>query len=121
MEKGILYATTRPTSPHREDEYHRWYDEQHLGDIIACDGFRLARRYEPIEIPATGELGASGDGPPSEREFVAVYDLEAEDLGAAVASMLEQIESGAIALSDDLATDPPPKLVLLRELSEARG
>jgi hypothetical protein len=114
MERGILYAITRPSSPEREGEYHRWYNEQHLADILTCDGYRLARRYEAVGTPVLGQ----GVEPTTDEGFVAIYEIEAEDLSAAVENMLSQVQSGAIPLSDALGTDPPPQMILFRELAE---
>ncbi len=31
MPKGIIYVETMPASPDREAEYHKWYNDTHLG------------------------------------------------------------------------------------------
>ena len=37
MAKGIILVETRPSSPEREQEYNTWYDEVHLGELVALD------------------------------------------------------------------------------------
>lgn len=32
-----------------EEAFHRWYDETHLPDILACPGWLSARRYRCLE------------------------------------------------------------------------
>lgn len=47
--------------PDHEDEFNRWYDEEHFPERVACPGFLTARRF------------ASADGAP---KYLAIYDLE---------------------------------------------
>jgi hypothetical protein len=44
-----------------EDEFNRWYNEQHLPDFVACPGFLRASRYESVA---------------GEPRFYALYDIE---------------------------------------------
>ncbi|EUA30510.1 hypothetical protein I553_4767 [Mycobacterium xenopi 4042] len=46
--KGILYVESRPSSPDRDAEYNSWYDEIHLPQLMALDGFVSARRLRPV-------------------------------------------------------------------------
>ncbi|NDG66732.1 MAG: hypothetical protein EBY23_07430, partial [Actinobacteria bacterium] len=34
-----------PLTPADTDEYHRWYSQQHLPDVLACPGFIRAQRF----------------------------------------------------------------------------
>jgi hypothetical protein len=61
-----------------EDEYNKWYDEEHLPDVLSVDGFVAARRF--LAVPSVhGEL--------PEHRFLAVYELETDDLPAALAAL----------------------------------
>ncbi len=42
---SALYVVQTNAVPGREEEFDRWYDGQHLGDVLALDGFARARRY----------------------------------------------------------------------------
>ena len=48
MAKGIIYVETRPSAADREREYNTWYDEVHLPELVALDGFVSARRLRPV-------------------------------------------------------------------------
>lgn len=100
MARGIFYVETWPSSPEREAEYNQWYDSVHLDDVCAVDGFVAARRYAPV--------GPEG-GP-----YVAVYDIEADDLEAAVQDLLAAFDAGRFRMSESIQTDPPPVTKLLR-------
>jgi hypothetical protein len=103
MPKGILYIESRPTSPERLGEYHTWYNETHLREVVGLDGFVSARRFSPVD----------DDGP-----FVAIYEIEADDLQAVFASLGEAAMRGDLQMSGAMQMDPPP-MVRLLELTAA--
>ncbi|WP_067662699.1 hypothetical protein [Nocardia miyunensis] len=102
MARGILYVETRPSAPQRTAEYHTWYDETHLREVVAMDGFVSARRLEPI----------TDDGP-----FVALYEIEADNLQAVADRLFAAAVGGALHMSDALCTDPAPVVRLLRTIT----
>ncbi|WP_416566223.1 hypothetical protein [Nocardia testacea] len=102
MPKGILYVESRPSSPEKLAEYHRWYTETHIGEMLDIDGIVSARRLEPL----------AGDG-----SFIALYEIEAEDLEAVQARMGARARSGEMSKPTAVQSDPPPTVRLLRELS----
>jgi hypothetical protein len=100
--KGVFYVESWPSRPEREAEYHSWYNEIHLPEVVALDGFVSARRLAP----------ADGKGP-----FVALYEMEADDLQAAADNLQRVIERGDLRLSDVLQTDPMPVMRLLKTIT----
>jgi len=58
--KSILLALM-DVDPSHEDEFNRWYDEEHLPERMACPGFLSGRRYISVE------------GAP---KYLAIYELE---------------------------------------------
>ena len=38
MPKGIIYVETMPVSPDREADYHKWYNDTHLAQILRSKG-----------------------------------------------------------------------------------
>ena len=101
MPKGIIYVETMPASPDREAEYHKWYNDTHLEQILSIEGIVSARRREP----------ASGDGP-----FIAIYELDCDDLDAAVQRMGELGASGKLTGMENLAMNPKPVPHVYREI-----
>ncbi|WP_213571227.1 DUF4286 family protein [Rhodococcus sp. USK13] len=99
MAKGIFYVETWPSAPEREADFHTWYDTIHLPEVVALDGFTAARRLSPV----------NDDGP-----FVAIYEIEADDLQAVVDNLLEAATNGGLRMSDSLQMDPEPNVRLLR-------
>ncbi len=91
MPKGIIYVETMPVSPDREAEYHKWYNDTHLAQILSVEGIVSARRFAPTD----------GDGP-----FIAIYELDCDDLDAAVQRLGELGASGKMTGLENLAMDP---------------
>ena len=101
MARGIIYLETRPVSPDREHEYHKWYNDTHLAEICSVDGVISARRFAPT----------NGEGP-----FIAIYELECDDLDAAVQRLSELGATGNMTGLENLAMDPKPVPKLYREI-----
>jgi hypothetical protein len=101
MPRGIIYLETRPVSPDREEEYHKWYNDTHLAEVVSVEGIVSARRFAPID----------GNGP-----FIAIYELDCDDLDAVVARMRELGASGKMSSLELLNMDTPPIPRVYREI-----
>jgi hypothetical protein len=101
MARGIIYLETRPVSPDREDEYHKWYNDTHLAEICSVDGITSARRFAPTD----------GEGP-----FIAIYELECDDLDAVVGRLGELGRSGRMSSLELLNMGTPPIPKVYREI-----
>ena len=95
MPRGIIYLETMPVSPDREADYHKWYNDTHLAEIVSVDGIVSARRFAPTD----------GNGP-----FVAIYELDCDDLDAVVQRMGELGASGKMSSLQFLSMDAPPPI-----------
>jgi hypothetical protein len=104
MAKGLILVESRPSSPDREQEYNTWYDEIHLPELVALDGFVSARRLRPVD----------GDGP-----YVALYEIEGDNLQAVLDGMIAN--AGKLHMSDALQLDPAPIPRLLQTTIECAG
>ena len=43
--RGVFVTYNQPLTPADAEEYHRWYSQQHLPDVLACPGFIRAQRF----------------------------------------------------------------------------
>jgi hypothetical protein len=90
VERALLMAFTNPVAG-REAEYHRWYDHEHLPDVLKVDGVVSARRYEFVPIfPGPAPIG----------RFLAVYEVEG-DLQAVVDRIRQNASSLHISDAKD--------------------
>jgi hypothetical protein len=60
----------------REDEFNRWYGDTHLPEMLQVPGFVAGRRY-----------ALTGVGAADRSWFLAIYEIETEDLAATLAGL----------------------------------
>ena len=61
-------------APGREDDFHEWYDAQHLPDCVKVPGVTGAKRYKII-----GAVGPGNVEQASPFQSLALYELETDD------------------------------------------
>jgi hypothetical protein len=103
MPKGVMIVMSDPSSPDREDEYNEWYNNVHIPDLLKLDPFVSARRFKILDEE-------------SSHRYVAVYELEADDLGDVMGVIGKAVENGEIRMTDAIAMDPPAFVRLCQQL-----
>jgi hypothetical protein len=95
MPRHTLVVFTSPAEG-REDEYNQWYNETHLPEVLRTEGFVAAQRFElaPAQVM---------DADPPSR-YLAIYEIEAEDVGKALDSLQQLATSGGMNMSEALDT-----------------
>ena len=88
------YMLVVPSAPHagQDDEYNRWYDEVHIGDLLKIPGVKSGRRF--VADPASPN--------PIDTKYLALYEIETDDPSKVFAAMGEAAQSGAMAISPAL-------------------
>jgi hypothetical protein len=77
----------------KEDEYNKWYDGQHLADVVSIPGFVNGQRFIATEI----QLRGGGAMPP--RKYVVVYTVVTSDLPAVYDEVNRRIKTGITYMS----------------------
>ena len=78
-------------------------------------GFRSARRFRRVVGgPSDGDGGGDGDGVTT--EYLAVYEIEADDIAGPVEEWRRRSAAGETTRTDALQLDPPPVVGLYEEL-----
>jgi hypothetical protein len=103
MPKAIMVVQSGPVSAEREDEYNDWYSGTHIPEILAIAGFASARRYKL----------AGSDGTPW---YLAIYEIEADDIFAPVRELSARSAAGQHSKSDVLRTNPPPVVTIYQQV-----
>jgi len=88
MPQDYVYVVRSAPVKGLEDEYNRWYTEQHLQDVLAVPGFVSAQRFtlktdDPNEVP-----------------YLALYYMRTDDPDALLAKLVELVESGKMAMTE---------------------
>ncbi len=80
----------------REDEYNEWYSGRHLADLMALPGVVSARRLK---------LAARQMRTQSPFKYLALYEIEADDVNAVIDELYARIGTERMPRSEALADD----------------
>ena len=81
MTKWLVLVESNCADPAHEDEFNEWYDQIHLPDVLETEGVVKATRYMSVD-PVNGH-----------GKYMAVYEVEADDLQAVFAANDRNMES----------------------------
>ena len=71
----------------KDDEYNDWYSNTHLSDILKLRGFTAAQRFK------AGDALDAIKGKPPEHKYLAIYEMETDDLQGCLAELFQAVES----------------------------
>jgi hypothetical protein len=92
MPRYKLVVMTGPQEG-REAEYHDWYQNSHLQQVMELPGFLSGQRYRLSTALAEHET----------YPFLAIYDVETDDIEAVLAEMRRRAGTESLTVSDALA------------------
>jgi hypothetical protein len=92
MAKYTFAVLTNPTSGN-ETEFNRWYNEQHIPDVLNAKGFVCAQRFK---------LADTQNGPNVDKahRYLALYEIETNDLGASLKDLQSRLGTADMIMSD---------------------
>lgn len=88
----ILQVSSRAVAG-QEEEYDRWYDEVHVGEVLSLPGFEGCERFRRLGM----------DGQPT-GESVALYTVETDDPAALLQSLFAATPGFRLTDSIDTAS-----------------
>ena len=94
MSQYKMIVVSEPTSPAEEDEYNRWYDEQHLHDVLKVDGIISAQRFN--------RAGPRPDSGVALNPYLAIYDIETNNLQKVVDELGTRAGTDSMPISSTL-------------------
>lgn len=77
----------------RDEEFNDWYNNTHLQDILATEGFVAAQRFR------LAEMDPQQDFP---HRYLALYEVETDDLDKTNQAMMEAANNGGMFISPAL-------------------
>ena len=88
----VFVVFTEPVEG-RDAEYNEWYSDVHIPDVLKLDGIVAARRYKlaPMDPPQEGHP-----------LYLALYEIETDDLSQIPGAIKRAVEEGRMPLSDAL-------------------
>lgn len=94
--KKYRFLVFTNAKPGRDAEFNAWYDDVHLAEVVSVPGFTGAERQEIRPAP--------GEPKPSHR-YLAIYDIESDDVDATLEGLMKRGTSGGFRMTDALADD----------------
>ena len=91
MPKYVMVVPSTAKSG-RDDEYNDWYDSTHIHDICSLPGVKSGRRFTAFE----------GSPNPTPGPYLAIYEIETDDLQGLMAEMFRRSQAGEMSVSDAL-------------------
>jgi hypothetical protein len=88
-----MVVMSRPTAG-REDEYNEWYQNVHLGELVALPGFKSAQRFRRARSLVEGGV----------YPYLAVYELETDDIDSVLNGLRDAAAGNRLTMSDALDT-----------------
>lgn len=94
MSKHLMCVMTSPV-PGREEEFQRWYDEQHVPDLLRVPGVTSGQRF--------CLSGYQHKEPPFPQSYFAIYEIETNDLEGVSKEILRRVNTPDMPISEALA------------------
>jgi hypothetical protein len=89
MPKYTMIILTSPVEGF-EDEYNRWYNDIHLPEVLATEGFVAAQRFKLV------------GGPDAPAPYLAIYEIESDDFATTFKTLELRVAEGQIGISSTL-------------------
>lgn len=91
----VFVVLTNPVEG-MEDEYNRWYTDEHLPDLLDIPGFKTAQRFELTEVQRLKDF----EHP---YKYFALYEIETADLQATCDLMGKHAAEGLMRTTPSIA------------------
>jgi hypothetical protein len=96
MQKHVFVVFTNAVEG-RENIYNKWYTDVHLKDVLKVPGIVAAQRFRLSDVQR--------DAPPFPWRYLALYEIETDDLNRTLAALRERAGTSAMVVSDAVAPE----------------
>ncbi|KAF8155462.1 hypothetical protein B0H34DRAFT_713316 [Crassisporium funariophilum] len=73
---GFILVVTMLVGPELEDEFNKWYEEEHMPDLSRLSGWLRGRRYKLVD---SVELAAKPVDPKPVHNYLAIHEFDHDD------------------------------------------
>ena len=88
--KHLFVVLTNPVEG-QEGEYNRWYDDQHIGDVLKVPGVKAARRFKLSDVQRNPG--------PYPHGYLALYEIEADDINVVLEGLDKAQKAGEMPMT----------------------
>lgn len=94
MQRYKFVVMSNPTEG-RDEEYNDWYQNIHLPELLKLDGIVSAQRFQQARNLREGDS----------YRYLAIYEIETDDVDAVIATLVQTAEAGGLNMSDAIDTE----------------
>ena len=91
-ETYYFFVFSNPVGGH-EDEYNKWYDEQHAPDVVAVPGFVIAQRFVKNDLPLYRMVDLQVP------KYLVLYKIVTSDVEAVFTEVNRRLQTGETVIS----------------------
>jgi hypothetical protein len=91
-ETYYFFVFSNPVAGH-EDEYNKWYNEQHAPDVVAVPGFVTAQRFVKNDLPLYRMVDLQVP------KYLIVYKIVTDDVEAVFTEVSRRLKTGETVIS----------------------
>jgi EthD domain len=105
MAQALLLAWSSPVDDASDREFAAWYEGTHIPQVrAAIPAITAVHRYTPADLP-----DGAGTGAPPTHRYLAVYELDTDDVAADAAALGAAMAEGKLDITTtiDLTVNPP--------------
>jgi hypothetical protein len=102
MAKSMFMAWASPVDDESDAEFNAWYDGTHVPQVrAAIPAITAVQRYRVADVPGVGASSA--------HRYVAVYEMDTDDVAGAMAALGAASTDGRIEMTAtmDVTANPP--------------
>jgi hypothetical protein len=92
VETYYFFVFSNPVAGH-EDEYNKWYNEQHAPDVVAVPGFVTAQRFVKNDLPLYRMVDLQVP------KYLVVYKISTDDVNAVFAEVARRLQTRETVIS----------------------
>ncbi|ABK68136.1 MULTISPECIES: DUF4286 family protein [Mycobacterium] len=104
MAPNLFIALTNPIEG-EDDAFNKWYDAQHVPEVLDVPGVVAAQRYDITELKVPDDEDLPAQLPPPTHRYMVIYELDNEP-DVVMAEFLKRVMAGTLTLGEwlDLTT-----------------
>lgn len=101
---NLFLVLTNPIAG-EDDAFNKWYDTQHLPEVLDVPGVAAAQRYDIAEVKVPDDQELPAQLPPPTHRYMVIYELDDEP-DVVMSEFLKRVMAGTLSLGEwlDLST-----------------
>jgi hypothetical protein len=98
MAQNLFIALTNPIAG-EDDAFNKWYDTQHVPEVLDVPGVVSAQRYDIVDLPPTDDPDLPAQLPPPTHRYMVIYELDNEP-EVVMGEFLKRVMAGTMSLGE---------------------